>query len=113
MKPIEITIDVSKINKAKIKERKFTNKDGQEVTVKEYKMKVVPLKAEKFIKKGTTSEGKEWTLLKTHFVTESKDNKEEADNFLGDGVEFRYSEDTEVEVETVSSDDINPEDIPF
>lgn len=107
MKPIEITLDITKINKDKITERKYKDKEGVEHTAKEYKMKIVPLKEKKFITKG---EG--WEMFKTHFVVEKKDNKEEEDNFIGNGFEFRREEKAEIPQPEVE-DDINPDSIPF
>lgn len=116
---IEITLDVTKINKAKIVERKYKDKESVEHIAKEYKMKIVPLKEKKFITKGDG-----WEMFKTHFVVEGKDNKEEVDNFIGNGFEFVREEKRDVsklEPEDTVRDgeepnfeeDINPDDIPF
>ena len=75
MKPITVTIDVSKINKDKIITKTFTNKEGQEVTQKLYKIEVVPLKEKKIIKEGSYN-GKDWTMLKTHFAKEFQTKEE-------------------------------------
>lgn len=92
MKPITVTIDVSKINKDKITTRTYTDKNGNEVTQRLYKMEVVPLKEKKILKEGS-SNGKEWSLLKTHFVKEyqtkdEKDAKAET-NFIGDATSMQ------------------------
>lgn len=121
MAKISLTIDVSKINKDKIVERKFKNKEGEEVIVKDYKIDVVELKAPKFIKAGDT-----WEMFKTHFVVESKENREEKDNFIGEGISFRLKseevsdEEAERKFHEVTENDnyptddsIDPEDIPF
>lgn len=120
MKPIEITLEVLKINKDKITSRTYTNNEGVEVTVKEYKAKVIPLKERKFVTKGNG-----WEMFKTHFVVEAKTNKEDPDNFIGSGFEFVREEPREVsklEAEDVPRDNempnfeedvINPDDIPF
>lgn len=84
---ISLTIDVSKIDKTKIKERNFINKGGVEVTSKDYKIDVIPLKEPKVIKEGDT-----WRMVKTHFVAEPQ-TKEERDNgqpsnIIGDGIVF-------------------------
>lgn len=84
---ISLTIDVSKIDKTKIKERNFINKGGVEVTAKDYKIDVIPLKEPKVIKEGDT-----WRMVKTHFVAEPQ-TKEERDNgqpsnIIGDGIVF-------------------------
>lgn len=110
MKPVEITLNVSKINKDKIISRSYTNNEGTEVTVKEYKVKLVPLKERKFVTKGDG-----WEMFKTHFVVESKSKKEDPDNFVGEGFEFEKVEqknnahrEPEEGAETIS-----PDDIPF
>lgn len=107
---LSITIDVSKINKNKITERKFTNSQGEEITVKEYRMDILPLKEEKTIKTGDG-----WEMVKSHFVVESP-SKEEKDQkiktpFLGDGIEFRLTQPVEQVVD--NTEDINPDDVPF
>jgi len=81
-----ITIDLNKIDKTRIQERTYT-KDGVEVSVKEYKMEVVPLNLQKTIKEGNT-----WVMRKTHFVCDSQTKEERAEkkdtNYLGEGVMF-------------------------
>lgn len=88
MKKISITVDLTKIDKSKIYENKFTNKDGVEVTQKLYKMDVVPVKEKKVVNKGEN-----WEAIKTHFVSEGQ-TKQERENkvdtvFLGDGITFQ------------------------
>ena len=111
---ISITLDVSKIDKTKIKERTFINKGGVEVTAKDYKLDVVPLKEKKIIK-----EGDNWILYKTHFVAEPQ-TKEERDNgqpsnIIGDGVVFEDKIPQQAKPDEIvyPVDDIDPEDIPF
>jgi hypothetical protein len=87
MQKIDITVDVNKLTRSRIHERKYTNKDGKEVTVKEIKLTVVPLNDKKFITKGDG-----WELYKTHFVAETA-TKEERENkaktaIVGDGIQF-------------------------
>ena len=41
MEKITVTIDLTKIDKTRIIERKFTNAAGQEVVAKEYKMEMI------------------------------------------------------------------------
>jgi hypothetical protein len=108
---MKITIDLSKINKSKIVERKYTNKEGQEIVAKEYSLDLVPLKAPKFIKEGNTN-GKAWTMTKTHFLAEtvSKDEKAQGvkGNIVGDGIDFTYKTDfSDIDVQDTSND------IPF
>ncbi len=110
MKKISITIDLGKIDKNRIIERTYTNKEGQEVIVKEYKLDVVPLRNKKEIKSGDT-----WKLVKSHFVADSQTKEEreaKADtNFLGDGVTF---EDVDP-LEDAQSENVQTthDDIPF
>ncbi len=110
MEKITITIDLNKIKKERIQTRTYT-KDGVEVTVREYKMEVVPLKTRKIIKQGD-----KWQLLKSHFVCDSqtKDEREARANtsFLGEGVMFS-STDTQTAKKEYPSEDIKPEEIPF
>ena len=122
MKKIMITIDLNKLDKERINIRKYTNKEGEEVIIKEYKMEVVPLKKKILIKTGDT-----WKLDKTHFVCD-KQTKEEREekketNFLGSGVQFSQLEDMDLEdinleenkeEESQTEEDINlEEDLPF
>lgn len=117
---IIVKIDVTKISKDKIKDRKYTNKDNVEVVAKEYDFEIVPLKSPKFIKRGKTQDNEEWQLLKTGFVVEKKANKEDPDVFLGDALEFEKIEqnasnipsETYEEV-TYEKEEDKGEDIPF
>ena len=101
---ISVTLDVSKIDKSRIQERTYTNKEGQEVTVKEYKMDVVPLKESRFIK-----EGPGWKMLKTHFLAQAQTKEEreaKADTvYVGEGMTF--------ERESEVSSTPTPADTPF
>jgi hypothetical protein len=87
MSKISIKIDISKIDKTKITERKYTNKEGVEVVIKELSLDIVPLKEKKVIKEGDT-----WRMVKTHFVAEPQTKEERANgqpsNILGDGIVF-------------------------
>jgi hypothetical protein len=112
MSKIHLTLEVNKINKAKIIDRTFTNQAGEEVTVKEYKCEVVPLKEKKFVTKGDN-----WEMFKTHFVVEKKDNKDEPDIFVGNGYTFENTneepkKDTKTS-ETLEGNVIDTDDIPF
>lgn len=117
---ILVKIDVTKISKDKIKDRKYVNKDNVEVIAKEYDFEIVPLKNPKFVKKGKTQDNEEWQLLKTGFVVEKKSNKEDPDIFLGDALEFEKIESnaTNIPSETYEEvvyekEDSVVEDIPF
>jgi len=87
MSKISIKIDLSKIDKTKITERKYTNKEGKEVVIREYALDIVPLKEKKLIKEGDT-----WAMVKTHFVAEPQTKEERANGqpsvILGDGIVF-------------------------
>ena len=87
MNKISITLDVSKINKAKIETRSYVNREGVPVVVKEYKLDLVPLKQAKIIKSGN-----DWDLKKTHFAVEAQTKEERAAKkesvFVGEGLQF-------------------------
>ena len=104
-KSIECSIDVSKIDKNRIEEREYTNKEGKIIKQKLYKFTVVESKDKKMIK-----EGDGWTLFKTHFIAEKRD-KDEEKNYIGDGMTFENTD--KKEVIDFPEDDINPNDIPF
>ena len=101
MKKIIITIDLNKIDEKKINTRTYTNKEGKEIEVKDYKMEVVPLKKKILIKTGDT-----WKLDRTHFVCDAqtkeerekrKETKEKKEtNFLGEGIQFSALEDIDL-----------------
>jgi hypothetical protein len=46
---MKIAINLSKIDKSKIVERKYRNKEGKEVVEKIYNMELVSLKEKKFV----------------------------------------------------------------
>lgn len=116
MNKLNITLDVSKFNKAKIVEKKFKNKEGVEVTKKEYKVEAIPLKAKKFVAKG-----KGWDMFKTHFIVEAQTKEEKANKvdsvFVGDGFEFEKATEEKSDFQQDSVEygdaDININDIPF
>lgn len=87
-----INVDVNKINKERLTERKYKDKDGKEVTAKELKLELINLKEPKVVTSGAG-----WRLEKTHFVTEARTKEERADKIkmpiIGDGVQF-VSDDT-------------------
>lgn len=91
MNKISITLDVSKISKTKIIDRKYTNKENTEVIVKEYKIDVVPVKEVKVVAQGDT-----WIMKKTHFVVEAQTKEERADKtpsvYVGEGFSFESRE---------------------
>lgn len=100
MKKLQLTIDLSKIDKTRIKERKFTDKNGVEHVAKEYNMELIELKAPKFVTQGET-----WTLHKTHFIVDRQTKEERAakkpSNFLGDGMVMNNKEDYSQVADTI------------
>jgi len=87
MEKILLTLDVSKIDKTRINNRKYTNKEGEEVSVSEITLEVVPIKEPQVIK-----DTDKYTLKKTHFAVHSS-TKEERDGgyksaYVGNGVQF-------------------------
>lgn len=89
---MKLKIDLTKIDKSKIVERKYKTKDGQEHTAKEYSLNVVNLKAPKFI--GQTDK---WQVSKIGFLSEDVTKEEKAagkkGNIVGDVVEFNQKTD--------------------
>ena len=90
MNKITITVNADQV-KSHIVEREYTNKEGEVKKVREFKLDVVPLKAEKFV-----TQGEGWKLFKTHFVAipQTKEQREAKEDtvFVGDGVAFRREE---------------------
>lgn len=120
---IQITLDLTRIDKTRINNRTYTNKDGQEVTVKEYVLDVVELIQPKTIKEGDT-----WILQQTHFVTDSATKEERAAqkkmNTIGKGTGFLNKTDEssqqikasitrKLKGEEYPEEEISPEEIPF
>lgn len=111
MQKINITIEVNKISKNKISERRYFDKENHEVVVKELKLEVVPLKESKILKEGDT-----WTLVKTHFVAEER-TKQEAEaqmksRIIGTGTMFISKEKVE-NTENQVTEDVDSSSIPF
>lgn len=86
MANINLNVDVSKIDKAKLVDREFTTKEGEVVKKKELQLVAIELKEPKFIKEGDT-----WTMKKTHFVVQKGDKDEEMP-IIGDGIVFEGKE---------------------
>lgn len=125
---ITITLDLGKIDKTRITTRTYTNKEGVEVTVKEYKIDVAEVQDQykKMIKDGGT-----WQIWKTHVVRDSQTKEERAAKtkakVLGDGITFidpneRKAQFAREAVEAIKkqeptiqypTEEINPNDIPF
>jgi hypothetical protein len=87
MNKINIRIDVLKVPKDRIVERRYKDKNNHEVICKDLKLEVVPLREPKLIK-----EGADWAMYKTHFVAleQTKEQREakEKSVIIGDGISF-------------------------
>lgn len=106
---ITVTLDANKARDL-IETRKYTNKEGQEVEVKEIKCELVEMKPES---QKVVYDHEKFQLVKTHFAVkiQTKEEREaKADSvFVGEGITQKWKSDT-VEY---PAEDINPEDIPF
>ena len=105
MQKFNLSIDVSKIQKERLRQNSFTTKDG-EVTQTLCDIVVVPLKERKLIKQGDG-----WNMYKSGFAVE-KGTKEETTNILGDATEFESTQASPEEIE-YPTDEIDPDLIPF
>lgn len=109
-------IDVLKINKEKIIERTFVNKEGQNVTVKELELEIVPLKEIKEV----LNPGQGRRLMKVGFISEKPVKNEDGTytngNILGDVLEWQDVPtvgDTGIEYPDPADPSVRLEDIPF
>lgn len=68
---ITVTLDLLKIDKSRIVDRVYKNKEGVEVKVKDYQIEVIELNNPKLIKEADT-----WMLKETHFVTDAPTKEE-------------------------------------
>jgi len=91
MSKLSITVDTSKLQ-GKSVVRTYKNKDGQEVTVKELKLDIIPVKDEKVLYTADR-----YTLVKTHFVAlpQTKEQRERGEQLqsVGAGITTRWKED--------------------
>jgi len=71
MNKLTITVNTHLIDKKKLTDRDYTNKEGKEVMVKELKLDVIPLKEKKLLKSGDT-----WKMIKVGFVIQSPTKEE-------------------------------------
>lgn len=123
MTKLKITIDLSKIDKTRIRLNSYTKKDGTEVHEKLYDFEAIPKKQARTIKEGDT-----WELAETHFVQNapSKGERERGEKMviLGGATQLLNKTGTTAEIkqgirntfkkdEEYPEEDINPEDIPF
>ena len=108
MDRINLTIDVSKIDKTKIIQRKYTKKDGTGVTTQDLKLDIIPKREPRLVKSGDT-----WEMWETHFVAEAqtKDEREQKvkSNIIGSGTMFKTKVQEGVDTEPVDT----PSDTPF
>ena len=120
MKKHTLTLNVNKIDKRKITQRSYTDKEGTEVEVRELKLELIPLRDEKKIHETEKS-----TLYKVGFVTYPStklgDNTWSKEEIIGDVVEWRDKGqealgrivDESREAPEYSDSDVNLDDIPF
>lgn len=113
MNKITINLNLSKIDKSKIVERVYKDKEGNEVKEKIYKFEIIPLKEKKFVAEGDT-----WTMFKTHFGVESQTKEEreakKPSNFVAEGMQFEKKELTSAGTKIPDFSEVdNNEDIPF
>ena len=89
MRKYTTKLDVTKINKDKIVSRTFTNKQGQEITVKEIELEIVPIKETKEI--FNKCDGRR--LMKVGFISEKSIKNEDGTytngTILGDVTEWQ------------------------
>lgn len=109
---MKIKLNVSSITKDKIKTRTYKNKEGEDITIKEYIVDLIPLKEKKFL-----TEGENWVMYKTHFLAEEQTKEEKAQKvkskIVGDGIEFENKEkiidyDTNESEVNIENDEVNP-----
>ena len=124
---MKLKLDLTKIDKSKIIERSYTNREGKNVVVKELSLETIALKVPQPIlnKEKQPVEGATWKLMKTHFVCheQTKEEKEQRveSKIVGEGVSFvdkpqQFNMDIESREPTSRGNNgevINPEDIPF
>jgi hypothetical protein len=107
---IIIRIDLTKLDKSRIVERTYKNRDGVEVISKDYEFEIVPLNP---AQQTFIAEGNDWKLLKTHFVTDSATKEERQVNkkmkTIGDGKQFMRNNN----IEKNTTEPQSEEDIPF
>ena len=88
MNKISITIDLGKLDKSRVVERKYTDrKTGEIKTVKELKLDIVPVREPKAVWQGQDS-----VMIKTHFVAHQRNEQEKMNNanspIVGEGITF-------------------------
>lgn len=118
MKKLIAKIDVTKINKTKIVERKYTNSSGQEVVAKELDLELIKQDSDKhkFIAKSSTGS----TLMKVGFIAEKSVKKEdgtyENGNIIGEIMEWKEADKipgTDIDYSALDDNGVSLENIPF
>lgn len=102
---ITIKVDLTKLDKSRITERTYTNKEGQEITVKEYSMDVVGLKPENH---KEIASGNGWKIVKKYFVANTS-TKEERQNKVNTAI---IGEGTVIENTTAPEYPAGPDGMP-
>lgn len=101
---ISLEINLSAIDKSKIIDKTYKNKDGVDVNEKIYKLDLVELKEKKLVTTGA-----DWIMNKTHFLvepqTKEQREKKEKSKFLGSGFTFeRKGQQSQEQLERKESD---------
>lgn len=112
MEKISITLNVSKIDKSKIFERTYKDKEGNDITEKLYKFDLIKGKEAKFVTEGDT-----WKMIKTHFGAETQ-TKEERDakkkpNYVAEGFIFENKPERIIDARTGRDLTPDADDIGF
>jgi hypothetical protein len=83
---MKLTIDTTKIDRKRIKERTYKNRDGYEVTVRDLELELIPLREERRREAG------DYQIVTTHFITQSPTKEERQGNVkmpgIGEGWHF-------------------------
>lgn len=107
---ISITIDLLKIDKSRINEKPYIDKNGHEVPQKLYYLDIVPTKETKVVAEGDT-----WQRVKAFFVADSQTKEERAQKaqtkYLGSG--FVFEDKVKADMDDKAGEDITADQIPF
>jgi len=102
MSNINLKIDVSKLDKNRLKKNSFTKRDGTQVNEVNAELVLIEKKEPRVIKEGDT-----WTLVEKYFIAEKREKGEE-NNYVGIGTIF---EDKNESVNTDGIDESPLDDI--
>ena len=113
MNKLNITLNLSKVDKTRIIERMYKDENGNDVIAKDYKVEAIELKQSKLVAEGPT-----WKLNKTHFVVDAqtKEEKEQKkpSNYVGEGFTFESKGSPEAQNAPIKVvDDETGAEIPF